>query len=176
MPLAVVWSDGKSCPVSQGKARRRCTSTWAIRHPGKKDWSSDSPLLNGSSWVGNFQQSNHLSPIEVLLWSEANSIIVTASGALYLINAANPAEYQSIKHVNNILFDEARDTLFVAGGIRVRALDRSGQVRWIRQNLGGSHVELIGCREGVLSVELEMEMGEPRRTVRIRVGDGRTIS
>jgi hypothetical protein len=130
---------------------------------------------DGSSWIGNFQRSSYLRPTEVILWQEANVIVVIAAGALYLIDAANPSDYYWLKLIKGIVFDEHWETLFVADSIRLYAFDRDRRPRWIQEGLGGYDIELIGCQSGVLTVELEEEIGEPRKTVRIRAEDGQRI-
>lgn len=130
---------------------------------------------DGRQWVGNFQRLLSRRPNDVLLWNEANCVIVIASGAFYLIDAANPDDYYSLRFITGIRFDEHRDTLFVAESIRIHAFGRGRRQRWVRENLGGYDVKLVACCSGILLIELEAEIGEPRRTVRIRVADGVTV-
>jgi len=52
-------------------------------------WNSD-----GSHWVGNFQQGNY-GYHDVVLWPEANAIVVVAGDFFYLISEANPEEYST---------------------------------------------------------------------------------
>src|SRR5579871_1556803 len=84
-----------------------------------------------SSWVGNFQRSTYVRRTDVISWPEANTIIVIAAGALYLIDAANPAEYRSLKLINGVLFDENREILFVGESIRIHAFDKDRKLRWV---------------------------------------------
>ena len=132
-------------------------------------WNSD-----GSHWIGNFQ-SRLGWRAEVTHWRESDSVIVVASRDLYLINARNPDEYTTLRFTTSTVFDEQRTVLFVSDSIRIYAFDGDRRLRWMSEALGGYDIELKACGHGVLVAELEEEMGEPRKAIRIRTEDGTTI-
>lgn len=130
---------------------------------------------DGTSWAGNFQRSAYSRRTEVLLWPEADSVIVIASGAFYLIDASNPDKYSTVRLVTQALLDPQRTMLFVAETLRISAFDRNRRVAWVRQRAGEYHPELTSCVGGILTVEVEVEMGEPGKIVRVSAADGTNL-
>lgn len=128
-------------------------------------WNDD-----GTEWVGNFQPA--WSGINrVSLWPQAHSAAVIAGGNFYLLDAGKPDFYRTLEPNANgcateIAFDEDHRMLFVAGGYALYAFDRERRLVW-EKGPGGEIVRLLNCVDGVLTVEIELEMGEPLETVQI---------
>jgi len=62
--------------------------------------------------------------------------------------------------------------LFVAASTTVCAYGRDRQLLWIRSGLGGYDAHLETCANGVLTVEVEEELGGARKSIRLSAQDG----
>jgi hypothetical protein len=136
-------------------------------------WDAD-----GTEWVGNFQNSR-IGSAQIVPWPEANVVGVKTSGHfsfdLYLIHAGNPADYSSHIYLTGIMFNEDRSMLFVSDGIRIIGYRTDRKLAWVREGLGGYDLEMKSCVDGVLTVELEEVLGEPRKVVRLSANDGSNV-
>jgi hypothetical protein len=132
-------------------------------------WNED-----GSNWVGNFQGLQDWSA-KILLWPEASAVVVLAMDAFYLVDAQNPDSYvtlESPRLVDNVMLDEDHELLFVVESTTIHAFDRVRRRIWSRNELGGYDAQLKSCMDGVLTVELETDVDERSRTVRLSAKDG----
>ena len=110
-----------------------------------------------------------------MLWPEADSIAVLAMDNFYLVDASNPDRYVTLDSsplVDDVLLDDAHELLFVAESTAVHAFNRERRLCWSQRNLNGYDAQLGGCVEGVVNVDVEEELGERRRTVRLSAKDG----
>lgn len=132
---------------------------------------------DGSHWAGNFQgrQDRHT---KVMLWPEADSVVVIASGGLYLVNASNPDIYCTVDGqslVGDAILDEGHNVLLVTDLWTVRAFGRDRQLLWRQSDLDGYDPQFQTCRDGVLTVEVEEELGGVCKPIRLRVADGELL-
>jgi hypothetical protein len=131
-------------------------------------WNAD-----GSEWVGNFQDGD-FGHREILAWPEANAVIVIAADDFYLVDCRDPGNYVTLGPqclVSGAILNEDRTTLFVAEEYEVVAFGRDRRPIWQSKGLGGLIIS-IRSMNGVLAVEVEEEMAEPLRTVRLSTEDG----
>jgi hypothetical protein len=132
-------------------------------------WNQD-----GTGWVGNFQGLQNRGA-KVVLWPEADSVIVVAMDAFYLLDAHNPDNYVtlgSVGPVDDVMLDGDHMHLFVSESEQIRGYGRDRRLLWTRSGLGGYDAQLKGCAEGVLTVEVEEELGAATRTLRLSTKDG----
>jgi hypothetical protein len=147
-----------------------------VRHPTPwaeglvvRFWRAD-----GSEWVGNFQGLQDWS-WKVMLWPEADSAIVVAMDNLYLVDAGNPNSYVTADSqllVDDIMLDDEHHMLFVAASTTVLAFGRDRRLLWSRSELGGYDAQFQTCASGVLTLEVEEELGGQRKTIRLSAKDG----
>jgi hypothetical protein len=131
----------------------------------------------GSEWVGNFQGLQDWST-KIVLWPEADSIVVLAMDNLYLVDAGNPDNYVTLdsqRLVDDVILDDQHELLFVAASTEILAYGRDRRLLWTRNGLGGYDVQLGTCANGILTVEVEGELGEATKTIRLSVKDGTTL-
>ena len=132
-------------------------------------WNAD-----GSEWVGNFQGLQDWST-KVVPWPEGDSVVVLAMDNFYLVDAGNPDNYVTLDSqwlVDDVMLDEDRRVLFVAASTAVCAFGRDRRLLWTRTGLPGYDAQLKTCTNGVLTIEVEEELGETRKTLRISAKDG----
>src|SRR5262249_27350003 len=119
-------------------------------------WTEDVVLrffcVDNKSWLGNFQGLQDWG-VSVLLWREADALIVLARDNFYLVSAMNPDEYQTLDPpdlVDSVLLDESQNILFVADTRAIHAFNRDCRRIWTQSGIGWSFPQLKGCSEGVL--------------------------
>jgi hypothetical protein len=129
---------------------------------------------DGSEWVGNFQGKQDWST-KVLLWPEADSVIVMAMDNLYLLDAGNPRNYVAADSellVDDVMFDDDRNALFVAANGTILAFGRNRRLIWRRDSLREFDARFQSCANGILSVDVEEELGGERKILHFSVNDG----
>jgi len=132
---------------------------------------------DGSEWVGNFQGRQDWSS-KVMLWPKADSVVVIAMDDFYLVDADNPDNYVTVDQqllVDDVLLDDDHNTLFVAASEVVLAFGRDRQLLWRQIALGGYDAQFQTCSSGVLTLDVEEELGGERKPVRLSVTDGRLL-
>jgi hypothetical protein len=70
---------------------------------------------------------------------------------------------------------EEHRMVFVAANTVVFAYGRDRRLRWTRSGLGGYDAQLKGCANGVLTVEVEEELGGSRKEILLSAADGRIL-
>jgi hypothetical protein len=131
-------------------------------------WDDDD---DGTEWVGNFQGRQNWSP-KIFHWPEAESMVVLATNDLYLVGASNPDDYTILEYVDDVMMDEERSLLFGFAFSAVHAFGRNRRKIWSQERLNGYDPQFESCREGVLSVVVEEELGGGRKVVRLSAQDG----
>jgi hypothetical protein len=134
-------------------------------------WNSD-----GREWVGNFQGGG-FGHTEIVGWPEASAVVVIATDNFYLVDAKDPANYETLgPHclVSGAILSEDRTKLFVAEEYQVLAYGRDRTAIWQSRGLGGVIIS-IGEVGGLLAVEVEQEMGEPAVAVHLSPDDGNDL-
>ena len=129
---------------------------------------------DGSEWVGNFQGKQDWST-KVLLWPEADSIIVIAMDNFYLLDAGNPGNYVTVDSellVDDAMLDDKRNTLFVAANTIILAFGRDRRLIWRRDTLKDFDARFQACANGILSVNVEEELDGERKILQFSVNDG----
>ena len=94
---------------------------------------------NGTAWTGNFQGRQDWST-KVVLWPEADAVVVIAVDNFFLVNASDPDDYVTVEArflVDEVMLDEGRTMLFVAASTTIFAYRRDRQLLWTRTALGG---------------------------------------
>jgi hypothetical protein len=135
-------------------------------------WNQD-----GTEWVGNFQGAQD-SSTTILDWPEATSVVVLARYNLYLVDVGSPDTYVTLDashHVDYIMLDETHAFLFAAESTAICAFNRKRQLVWSQKHLNGFDAQLVSCANGVLTIEVVEELGEPVRTVALSTTDGSII-
>ena len=130
-----------------------------------------------TEWVGNFQGRQDWST-KILLWPEAQSIVVLAMDNFYLVDAVKPDSYvtlESFALVDNLMLGDENRLLFVAESTAVHAFDRERRLLWSRRIVNGYDLQLTRCADGVLVVDVERELGGPRREIHISTKDGTAL-
>jgi len=106
---------------------------------------------------------------DVLLWPEAKAVAVIAGGNFYLIDDDNPSSYSTLesqRSASGMMLDEHRNILVVAAGYGAHAFDLSRKPLWIKGP--GAYIHrIVSCVGGVITVEIDDEIGGPLETVRI---------
>ena len=131
-------------------------------------WNAD-----GSEWVGNFEGFQDWTT-KIVLWPKADSIVVLAMDNFYLVDAGNPDSYVTLDSqtlVDDVMLDDEGSVLFVAESTRIHAYGRDRRRLWTRSELGGYDAQLVTCSCGVLTIEVEEELGGARKTLRLSVKD-----
>jgi hypothetical protein len=134
-------------------------------------------------WAGIFEcaLARHL---DILLWPEANALVVLAANALYLVNTAHPDDFSGFAaeiEIRQALFDDGRERLFVADSRRIHAWSRNRKLLWVSPALDGYDAVISHCLHGVLTIEYkeDIEVPEdrepPRATVQLRAEDGTLV-
>ena len=129
---------------------------------------------DGSQWVGNFQGKQDWST-KVLPWPEADSIIVIAMDNFYLLDAGNPVNYVTAGSellIDDVMFDDDRNALFVAANTTILAFGRNRQLIWRRDSLREFDAQFRRSANGILSVDVEEELGGERKILHLSVNDG----
>ena len=141
---------------------------------------------DGTAWSGDFECAVGQN-VNILHWPEANSIVVLAANALYIVNPENPDYFYGFEapiRIDNAMFDERGERLFVAESKRIHAYSREPRLLWVSQDLNGYDAKLTECANGLVMVELkeDSELADelddqsiPRRIVRIRAEDGAIV-
>ena len=128
----------------------------------------------GNEWVGNFQEET-LGRNEVVHWPEANALIVIAADNFYLIHSTNPGSYVSggpLCFASGLFLNDDRTTLFVADLYKVVAYRRDRKPIWQATTEDLGMIIWMGERDGIVAVEVEVEMGEALVDVRISPHNG----
>jgi len=131
-------------------------------------WNED-----GIEWVGNFNKG--VTPFgSVLDFSEAEIIVVIASGACYFVPKTEPERYTTFgSGVKGALFDERRTLLILAhAGGDLAAYDRTGATVWKHENLSAGGIRLKSCDGGIITAEIEYDYEGQWRTARLSAADG----
>jgi hypothetical protein len=147
-----------------------------VGHP--TPW-SEGPVVrfsrsDGSEWVGNFQGLQDWST-KVLLWPEADSVVVIAMDNFYLVDAQNPDAYVTLDSqllVDDVMLDDDHKILFVVASTTVLAFGRDRRLLWRQNALGGYDAQFQACADGVLALEVEEELRGERKVVRLSSNDG----
>jgi|SRR5579859_488699 len=129
---------------------------------------------DGSEWVGNFQGLQDWST-KVLLWPEADSVVVIAMDNFYLVDTQNPDSYVTLDSqllVDDVTLDNEHTILFVLASTTVLAFGRDRRLLWRQNALGGYDAQFHTCADGVLALEVEEELGGERKIVRLSCKDG----
>jgi hypothetical protein len=71
-----------------------------------------------------------------------------------------------------MMLNENMTMLFVADWGTVHAFDQDRKMIWSRSELGGFVAYLKNCIDGVLTLEIEIEINGPLNTVRLSAKDG----
>ncbi|QOY87428.1 hypothetical protein [Paludibaculum fermentans] len=132
-------------------------------------WKAD-----GSSWVGNFQGLQDWSA-KVALWPEAGSIAVLAMDSFYLVDAGRPDSYVTLDSqnlVDDIILEEEHGMRFVATSTSILAFGKDRRQIWTQSDLGGYDAQLTQCAKGLLTIEVEEELGGARKTILLSAKDG----
>jgi hypothetical protein len=132
---------------------------------------------DGDHWVGTFQGIQDWSN-KVMLWPEADSVVVISHDALYLVNASDPANHVSADFgvlADDVMLDDTHNVLFVASPGTILAFGRDRQLIWSQSEVGGYCPEFRTCKDGVLTVEVEDESGDGRQLVRLIVENGERV-
>ncbi len=74
--------------------------------------------------------------------------------------------------ITGVLFNEDGRMLFISDGIRIFGYGTDRRLAWVREGLGGYDIEMESCLAGVLTIQLEEEMGETRKIIRLLAKDG----
>jgi len=123
-----------------------------------------------TQWLGNFQVT-HFGHSDISLWPEANAVSIIAGGRFYLIDAGDPDSYSTLgpqSVVDAMAFDEHRKILLVAEGYHLHAYDVQRRRLWSK-GPGGYVTKIAQCVGGVVTVEIEQELGGPPETVEISI-------
>ncbi len=134
----------------------------------------------GQEWTGVFEcaRGRHL---EVIPWAAANSIVVAAANAVYIVNPGSPQLFSGCVapvEINDITFDESAQHMFVADSVRIYAFSSDRLFRWMSEPLEGYGARFCGCRQRVLAVEVVPYQTDPDEdeappsVVRLRTEDG----
>jgi hypothetical protein len=135
-------------------------------------WNDD-----GEEWVGNFQGRQDWST-KIVLWPEAQSIVVLAMDNFYLVDETSPDRYVTLDSfglVDDVMLDEERKLLFVAESTAIHAYGQDRRLLWSQTALNGYDAQLQSCATGVLTVDVEEELGGERRIVRLLATDGTRV-
>ena len=131
----------------------------------------------GESWTGNFQGGS-IGRIDVLEWPEANSLAVLVGDAFYLIDSTRPDVYVTLgeeSSVSAVLLTGDRARLVVGDGRCLFGFGTDRHVVWSRDDLGGYVLDLAPEGDDILRAEIEIEMGERTRVVRIFAENGHSV-
>jgi hypothetical protein len=119
--------------------------------------------------------------VDVLTWPAANAVVVAAANALYIVAPDRPEQFSGFAapiEIDDIIFDESAQHMFVADSIRIYAFSSDRLLRWISEPLDGYDARFRGCGGRVLAVELkrcrpgpEGEEAAPS-VIRLRTEDG----
>ena len=96
----------------------------------------------------------------------------------YLVDAMKPDSYvtlESFALVDNLMLADENRLLFVAESTAVHAFDRERRLLWSRRIVNGYDLQLTRCADGVLVVDVERELGGPRREIHISTKDGTAL-
>lgn len=129
---------------------------------------------DGSQWVGNFQGKQDWST-KVLLWPKADSVVVIAMDNFYLLDGRNPANYitaDSELLVDDVILDDEQSALFVAANTTILAFGRNRQLIWRRDSQREFDAHFQSCANGLLSVDVEEELGGERKILHLSFSDG----
>ena len=129
---------------------------------------------DGSQWIGNFQGKQDWST-KVVLWPKVDSFVVIAMDNFYLLDAGNPANYitaDSDLLVDDVMLDDEQSTLFAAANTTILAFGPNRQLIWRRDSLREFDARFQSCVDGVLTVNVEEELGGERKILRFATTDG----
>ena len=139
----------------------------------------DGPGSHGTRWTGIFEcaRGRH---VDVLLWPAANSVVIAAANAVYIVDPSIPEQLSGFAapvEINDIIFDESAQNMFVADSLRIYAFSSDRLFRWISEPLDGYGAHFRGCRGRVLAVQLKQSESEPEgegapSVIRLRTEDG----
>ena len=159
-PVALHFHTGHRTPWAEGTVIRF--------------WSED-----GTNWVGNFKGRQDRNA-KVLVWPEADAIVVQAMDNLYLVDARSPESYTSVPSpefalVEHLMFDAERRMLFVAANTTIYAYGQDRRLAWTLRISNGYDALLLECVDDVLTVDVEEELGGARRTMKLSTQDGSVL-
>ena len=139
----------------------------------------------GVRWNGLFQCASR-GQLNVTTWPGTNTIIVAAVDALYIVDPVHPEHFGGFSapvEINNFIFDESAEHVFVAESLRLYCFSAIGHFRWISPSLGGYGTRLLSCHDGLVLAESnrdeDLETESAPFPTRVRVEDGtilRTLS
>jgi len=129
---------------------------------------------NGSDWVGNFQGRRDRKA-KIIVWREANSVVVITDGNLYIVDADNPANYVAGDPqllVGHVMLDDKGRALFVAASTIILAFGCDRTLLWTSSGVGGYDAQFHTIANGVLILDVEEELGGKRKIVRLSATTG----
>jgi len=130
---------------------------------------------DGSSWIANFKGCGSERKVAVIFWEAAASIAVLVGSDFYLVDERKHESYTTLgepSYATSIILNENMTMLFVADSGTVHAFDRDRKLVWSRSEIGGFVAYLKNCIDGILTVELEIEIDGPLNIVRLSAKDG----
>jgi hypothetical protein len=133
---------------------------------------------DGRSWIGTFECARDRR-LEITRWDEAESILVLAANALYIIDFIHPEIFDGFTttppvKIGNLIFDENRARLFVSEGSRIRAYGIDRKMLWTSGPFEGVNAVIRKCVNGSLSIDIEDEEGH-FKDIQVRADDGTII-
>ena len=150
-------------------------------HRGRPTPSADDFVVrfrnsDGSEWIGIFQ-GDIFGPDDVMVWPEANAVIVYTAGNFYLVDSSDPGSYEAGGPLcrPGFFLNDDHTKLFVNDFCSVVAYGRDRTAIW------QSSVEDLGTiawmkeMDGVIALGVNQKMGEPVADVRLSPEDGRRI-
>jgi hypothetical protein len=127
--------------------------------------------VDGTEWVGNFQIGvTYFSGIVEM--PAGKLLVIVARGACYFLPVNDPETFrvESGEVINSLLSEEGSLILGHPTG-EISFFDRTGTLRWSRNDLGADELVLRSCASGVVVAYVQDWEGN-WRTVRLAEMDG----